>query len=363
MFGALDKATQNSALIAVAVIILFLFLSVFVAKGISAPIERISQALSQIAKGEADLRQRLPVESKDELGALASNFNAFTGQLHSIIQQVQQSCHLLRDKVQEVNKLSKQTSVELTVQRDKTIQVATAVTQMGATIEEIARNATETASAAQDASAKVAEGDTVVKETIGYIEQLATEMTTSAKVINELAQHAESIGSILSVIRGISEQTNLLALNAAIEAARAGEQGRGFAVVADEVRSLAMRTQDSTEEIQQMIEKLQNGSANAVKAIETGRLQMDKSVASSTKAGEALGAIDQSVDIIESMSTQVATATEEQNVVVNDINNNVVGISDVTASTSDAADRSLNACEALYQLTKDLDAAVCRFKV
>ncbi|NOU49684.1 methyl-accepting chemotaxis protein [Pseudoalteromonas sp. JBTF-M23] len=363
VFGALSHATKNSALIAVVVIVLFLFLSVFVARGISAPIERISQALSQIAKGEADLRQRLPVESKDELGALASNFNAFTGQLHSIIQQVQQSCHQLRDNVQEVNELSKQTSKELTVQRDKTMQVATAVTQMGATIEEIACNATETASAAQNASVKVTEGDTVVKETIGYIEQLANEMTTSAQVINELAQHTESIGSILSVIRGISEQTNLLALNAAIEAARAGEQGRGFAVVADEVRSLAMRTQKSTEEIQQMIEKLQTGSENAVKAIETGRLQMDNSVASSTKAGEALNAIDQSVDTIESMSTQVATATEQQNVVVNEINNNVVGISDVTVSTADAAQSSLVACETLYQLTQELDAVVCRFKV
>ncbi|MBD1584536.1 methyl-accepting chemotaxis protein [Pseudoalteromonas sp. S16_S37] len=363
VFGALSRATRNSVLVAVMVIVMFLFLSVFVARGISAPIERISMALSQIAAGEADLRHRLPVESKDELGALASNFNAFTGQLHSIIQQVQQSCHQLRDKVQEVNELSKQTSKELTVQRDKTIQVATAVTQMGATIEEIASNATETASAAQNASEKVTEGDTVVKETIGYIEQLANEMTTSAEVINELAQHAESIGSILSVIRGISEQTNLLALNAAIEAARAGEQGRGFAVVADEVRSLAMRTQKSTEEIQQMIEKLQSGSENAVKAIETGRLQMDKSVTSSTKAGEALGAIDQSVDIIESMSIQVATATEQQNVVVNEINSNVVGISDVTASTADAAQSSLVACEALYQLTQDLDGVVCRFKV
>ena len=203
----------------------------------------------------------------------------------------------------------------------------------------------------------------VVDDTIRYIQTLSGEMKVSGKVIYELAEHTESIGSILSVIRGISEQTNLLALNAAIEAARAGEQGRGFAVVADEVRSLAMRTQTSTEEIQNMIAKLQEGSKNAVGTIESGQIQVDKSVSASNKAGNALRSIDESVDTIKSMSIQMATATEQQNVVVHDINRNIVNISDVTLSTSESAIRSSESCDKLRTLTEELNQLVSRFKV
>ncbi|WP_199609934.1 methyl-accepting chemotaxis protein [Flocculibacter collagenilyticus] len=363
VYGELNAVTRNSIMITIIVIAIFLFLSVYVVRGISSPIVHTSNLLKQVAQGEADLRQRLPVNSKDELGALAENFNAFISQIQDIIQQVKNNCDALLVKVSEVNQLSHQTSTDLALQKDKTIQVATAVTQMGSTIQDIARSATETASSAEDASNKVAEGSGVVTDTINYIEQLSGEMSESSRVINELAEHTDAIGSVLSVIRGISEQTNLLALNAAIEAARAGEQGRGFAVVADEVRSLAMRTHTSTEEIQQMIEKLQGGSKNAVNAIEAGRSQTEKSVEASTKAGEALQAIDKSVETIQGMSIQMATATEEQSVVVEDINTNVISISDVTQTTAEAATLSSHACEELRALTEELNQVVGRFKV
>ncbi|ATC96557.1 methyl-accepting chemotaxis protein [Pseudoalteromonas tunicata] len=363
IYEELNSMTRDSALVAITIMFVFLLLSVGVAKGISAPIVHISELLKQIAEGEADLRKRLPVESQDELGHLAQNYNVFIGQLQSLIQQVLNSCQQLLNSVEEVNQLNKSTSVELAEQRDQTMQVATAVTQMGATIEEIAKNAVETANAAETATGKVHEGMGVVDDTIRYIQTLSGEMKVSGKVIYELAEHTESIGSILSVIRGISEQTNLLALNAAIEAARAGEQGRGFAVVADEVRSLAMRTQTSTEEIQNMIAKLQEGSKNAVGTIESGQIQVDKSVSASNKAGNALRSIDESVDTIKSMSIQMATATEQQNVVVHDINRNIVNISDVTLSTSESAIRSSESCDKLRTLTEELNQLVSRFKV
>ena len=363
IYEELNSMTRDSALVAITIMFVFLLLSVGVAKGISAPIVHISELLKQIAEGEADLRKRLPVESQDELGHLAQNYNVFIGQLQSLIQQVLNSCQQLLNSVEEVNQLNKSTSVELAEQRDQTMQVATAVTQMGATIEEIAKNAVETANAAETATGKVHEGMGVVDDTIRYIQTLSGEMKVSGKVIYELAEHTESIGSILSVIRGISEQTNLLALNAAIEAARAGEQGRGFAVVADEVRSLAMRTQTSTEEIQNMIAKLQEGSKNAVGTIESGQIQVDKSVSASNEAGNALRSIDESVDTIKSMSIQMATATEQQNVVVHDINRNIVNISDVTLSTSESAIRSSESCDKLRTLTEELNQLVSRFKV
>lgn len=363
VYADLNAMTRESALVAVVIMIVFLVLSLGVAKGISAPILHISELLKQIAQGEADLRKRLPVESNDELGELASNYNVFIGQLQSLIQQVLSNCQQLLSSVEEVNLLSQKTSVELAQQKDQTIQVAAAVTQMGATIEEIARNANDTATAAEGASNNVAEGMGVVDDTISYIQNLSGEMKVSGQVIFELAEHTQSIGSILSVIRGISEQTNLLALNAAIEAARAGDQGRGFAVVADEVRNLAMRTQTSTEEIQSMIEKLQEGSKNAVSTIESGQIQVEKSVSASSTAGEALKAIDLSVETIKGMSIQMATATEQQSMVVHDINRNIVSISDVTQSTSEAAHQSSESCEKLKILTEQLHQLVSRFRV
>ncbi len=363
VFSELSSMTRNSALVAIFIMVIFLFISIALAKGISAPILYISDLLKQVAEGEADLRKRLPVKSNDELGALAKNYNAFIGQLQSLIQQVLNNCELLLDSVAEVNQLSQKTSEELAQQKDQTIQVAAAVTQMGATIEEIARNATDTAASADTAANNVTEGSKVVNNTIRYINTLSGEMQNSGAVIYELAEHTQSIDAILRVISDISEQTNLLALNAAIEAARAGDQGRGFAVVADEVRSLAKRTQTSTEQIQNMIEKLQSGSKNAVTAIEAGQRHVDKSVAASQKAGAALKEIDRSVEIIQGMSIQMATATEQQNVVVHDINRNINSISDVTLSTSDSARQSSESCEKLRELTEQLNSLVSRFKV
>ena len=363
VYDALNTASRNSLLTTFFVALVFILLSVVVAKGISAPILQISKLLNEVAQGQGDLTQRLPEGSKDELGALATSFNAFISQLQLIIQQIVSNCQQLLVSVEEVNGLSQQTSADLLKQNDKTIQVATAITQMGATIEDIARNASEAAGAAEQAATKVNEGNSVVGNTISYIEKLSAEMQTSGDAINELAAHTIEIGSILSVIKGISEQTNLLALNAAIEAARAGEQGRGFAVVADEVRSLSLRTQTSTQEIQTMIQKLQEGSNSAVNTIESGKQQTELSVEASTRAGDALSAIDESVKQIKDMSFQMATATEEQSVVVNDISSNVTEINNVTNSSTKAAEQTLVACKQLRNLTEDLSQLVNKFKV
>lgn len=363
VYDALNTASRNSLLTTFFVALVFILLSVVVAKGISAPILQISRLLNEVAQGQGDLTQRLPEGSKDELGALAKSFNAFIGQLQLIIQQIVGNCQQLLVSVEEVNGLSQRTSADLLKQNDKTVQVATAITQMGATIEDIARNASDAADAAEQAAVKVNEGNSVVGNTISYIEKLSTEMQTSGDAINELATHTVEIGSILSVIKGISEQTNLLALNAAIEAARAGEQGRGFAVVADEVRSLSLRTQTSTQEIQSMIQKLQEGSNSAVNTIESGKKQTELSVEASTRAGDALVAIDSSVKLIKDMSFQMATATEEQSVVVNDISANVSEINNVTKSSTQAAEQTLTACIQLRHLTEELEQLVNKFKV
>lgn len=205
VYGALTSIMRNSIVVTLVVTLIFLFVSVALAKTISAPIVNIAGLLRNIAAGDADLRQRLPVTSNDELGVLAANFNTFIEQLQHLIQQILNNCRVLLVSVDEVNQLSSNTSSELTVQRDQAMQVATAVTQMGSTIEDIARSANETANAAEDAAAKVDEGTKVVDSTITYIEQLSADMGRSGEVINELAVHSESIGSILNVIRGISE--------------------------------------------------------------------------------------------------------------------------------------------------------------
>ena len=214
-------------------------------------------------------------------------------------------------------------------QKDEVDKVATAMTQMSATVHEVARNATEAAEAAQRADEETSKGKMVVSQAIEAIDLLANEVNEAAQVIHRLEQDSDEIGAVLDVIRGIAEQTNLLALNAAIEAARAGEQGRGFAVVADEVRTLAQRTQQSTQEIQNMIERLQSGAQDAVKAMEQGRSRAQVGVEQAAEAGTSLETIAQAVGTISDMNTQIATAAEEQSVVAEEINLNIVTISDM----------------------------------
>jgi methyl-accepting chemotaxis protein len=242
-------------------------------------------------------------------------------------------------------------------------QVATAMNQMSATVQEVARNAASAADAAQQASTQANQGKGIVTEGVSAIQSLAAEVERAAEVIHKLELDSASIGKVVDVIKGIAEQTNLLALNAAIEAARAGEQGRGFAVVADEVRTLATRTQESTQEIQQMIERLQACATDAVKVMDSGRKQAHISVEKSVAAGNALGAITSSVTAISDMNTQIASAAEEQGAVAEEINRNIVNISQVADQTVAGAQQTAASSEVLSKLAVQLQDLVAKFRV
>ena len=248
-------------------------------------------------------------------------------------------------------------------QQSETSQVVTAMNEMTATVQEVARHATEAASAANKADHASVEGKKVVLSTMNAIEALSSEVHSAANVISQLEKDSENIGTVLDVIKGIAEQTNLLALNAAIEAARAGEQGRGFAVVADEVRTLASRTQQSTQEIQAMIENLQVGAQTAVKVMDESRAKAESSVSQAAKAGGSLEDITHSVSLINDMNTQIATAAEEQSAVAEEINRNIVNISEIVDRTADGANQTSIASEELASLAAQLQQLVNQFKV
>jgi methyl-accepting chemotaxis protein len=334
---------------------------------ISAMIERnimnVVKTLDEIAKGKGDLTQRLTSKGNDEIGKLVHSFNAFIDKLHTIISQVSASTTQLSTASEEMAVISAESKLSSANQYKETEQVASAMNQMTATVHEVARNAEQAATSAYAASSETSKGHSVVEQTIGSINQLATDVEKAAEVIQQLEKDSGNIGAILDVIKGISEQTNLLALNAAIEAARAGEQGRGFAVVADEVRTLASRTQQSTQEIQEMIENLQSGTVQAVKVMESGRKQAHSSVEHAVHAGESLSTIASSVTTISEMNTQIATAAEQQTAVAEEINRNIINISDLGEHVISSSEMTASSSEELSRLSIDLQALVGQFKI
>ncbi len=330
---------------------------------VSRPLCQTVAAMEDIAEGEGDLTRRLPVRGSDEIAMLASAFNRFVEKVQGVVRQVAGSTSQLAAAAEEMSLITDETRNGVQRQRNETEQVATAMNEMTATVQEVARHAESAAGAAQQADEEANAGRQVVQGTVEAIHHLAGEVEKAADVIGHLEQDSEQIGSVLEVIRGIAEQTNLLALNAAIEAARAGEQGRGFAVVADEVRSLASRTQESTEEIQQMIEKLQAGARDAVKVMETGRSRAQESVDQAGKAGQALEGITGAVDQITTMNSQIAEAARQQGEVAEEINQNIINISQVADETATGTDQLANASADLARLSAELQSLVASFKV
>jgi methyl-accepting chemotaxis protein len=294
---------------------------------------------------------------------MATSFNQMLGKLHNSMREVSASTGQLAAAAEELSAITIETNNAIELQRSETDQVATAMNEMTATVQEVASSATTAAEAAHGADRESQGGRKVVQETMDAIDKLAQDVEGTAVIIRRLEGETENIGSVLDVIRGIAEQTNLLALNAAIEAARAGEQGRGFAVVADEVRSLASRTQTSTQEIQGMIEKLQGEARNAVRAMEQGQERAQEGVAKAASAGESLQAITTAVGSINDMNAHIASAAEEQSAVADEINRNIVNISQVADQNTENVMQTSKASEELAHLASQLQNLVARFKV
>ncbi len=334
-----------------------------VGHGIARPLKQMVAMLDDIAKGEGDLTRRLTSDRADELGSIANGFNTFLAKLQAMITQVVSSVQSVSDSSEHTADIAIRTNIGVQKQMVEIDQVATAVHEMTATAQDVARNATQAAQAASHADQSAAQGKQIVQDTSNSIGVLAVEIGKAVNVVQALAKDSENINAILTAIRGIAEQTNLLALNAAIEAARAGEQGRGFAVVADEVRNLAQKTQKATEEIQTMIQQLQQGTRDVVRVMEDSQSRTDESVQQAAKAAEALDAITQAVSVINDMNTQIASAAEEQSAVADDINRNVINIGQVAGEVAGGADESSAASAGLTKLAEQQRRLINQFKV
>nr|WP_248918700.1 methyl-accepting chemotaxis protein [Pseudomonas entomophila] len=333
------------------------------AQGIARPLKQMVAMLDDIAQGEGDLTRRLQSDRADELGAIAKGFNTFLAKLQTMISQVVSSVQKVSDSSEHTADIAIRTNQGVHKQMAEIDQVATAVHEMTATAQDVARNATQAAQAASDADRAANEGLDIVRGTSHSISALATEIGRAVTVVQDLARDSENINAILVAIRAIAEQTNLLALNAAIEAARAGEQGRGFAVVADEVRNLAQKTQQATEEIQQMIQQLQQGTQEVVRVMEQSQGKTDISVQQASRAAESLESITQAVSVINDMNTQIASAAEEQSAVAEDINRNVINIGQVAGEVAGGADESSQASAELTKLAEQQRRLINQFRV
>jgi methyl-accepting chemotaxis protein len=359
---AIAAFAGTTVLVVVGALALAVTLAWLVQGAILRPLSAIIAAMRDIAEGDSDLTKRLRAESEDELGELAHWFNAFVTRMHDAMATVSRTAAQLAEASASSSETSRKACEGAESQQNEISQVAAALNQMATTVQEVASNVAHAAENAGSADDESMHGRQVVQETMEAIRQLATDIGRASDVIERLQKDSENIGSVLDVIRGIAEQTNLLALNAAIEAARAGEQGRGFAVVADEVRTLASRTQSSTEEIHGMIERLQQGSREAVSVMAEGRQQADGSVEKAEQAATRLDAITRAVNDIRNMTTQIATASREQSEVTEEINRRIANISQVSNSTASGARENAARSEDMVRLSGEMRGLVADFR-
>lgn len=327
------------------------------------PIQNVEKAMAEIASGDGDLSQRMNVEGSDEIARLSSAFNQFVGKIHVTIEQVIITSNAVRAEMENIKSLTQGVAEFSSNQQKESEVVAAAVHEMQATSEAVSGNALEAASASNTANREVESADKTLGLTVSSIERLAHDIENASGVVHELDSDVKNIASILGVIRGIAEQTNLLALNAAIEAARAGEQGRGFAVVADEVRALASKTQDSTGEIQSMIERLEVGAKQAVGVMNESKISGEKTIVQAGTAASSLSEIRNSIGMMNEMNTQIATAASQQSQVSEEVNKNVQCIAESTMQMVEMASSAENACMALAEQCEALDSLVSQFEV
>ncbi len=333
-----------------------------ISRNVVDPLCRTARYMREIAEGDGDLSKELPVDGKDEVAMLADAFNRFVRSMRDLVSQVSESVHSVGSSAEELATTAEHTSASIKNQQLETSQIATAMTEMSSTVHEVAQNTAETAKSAETAEKQAEQGQRVVSGAVASISGLVSEVQAASEIVQRVDADTSRIGTVLDVIRGIAEQTNLLALNAAIEAARAGEQGRGFAVVADEVRSLARRTQESTEEIHDMIESLQGSVGDTVRAMETSADRAQESQEQADRVREVLQEITQSMDTISKMSAQIATAAEQQSHVAEDINKSVANISQVAEQTAADAVKTSSSSSALAGHADSLVKLVGRFK-
>lgn len=363
IYAQMRQAVWLTSLIGGAVALVSLLLVVLLARGLVRPIRQVTAALVQIGRGAGDLSHRLDDSRQDELGDLARGFNRFLDSQRALIGDVLRTTERLHHSVEQVTQVVDDTAERSGRQQEMTEMVATAVHEMGLTVQDIAQNAGQAAQASQSARDEALQAREVVQRSVKGIEGMSGEIGKAAEAVEQLANEVASIDEVLGVIRSISEQTNLLALNAAIEAARAGEMGRGFAVVADEVRTLARRTQVSTDQVQQMIQRLKDGAGTAVASMQAGQAATGSGVESSQRTGSSLGAITDQVEHISDMNHQVATATEEQSAVTEEINRTVQGISDLARQTAAQVQGCRDECQALRGLADDLARQMGGFRL
>ncbi|MCO8169190.1 methyl-accepting chemotaxis protein [Pseudomonas sp. 21LCFQ02] len=360
MLGEFRSSAITAMLVVVLAVILILGLLIRV---LMQPLHQMGSAMRDIAAGEGDLTKRLNITSQDEFGELARSFNQFVERIHTSIREVASTAAQLGDVANQVVQASNSSIGSSDEQAHRTESVAAAINELGAAAQEIARNAAQTSQKSGDASQLAGDGRQVVQQSIGAMNELSAKISESCARIESLNGKTANIGQILEVITGISQQTNLLALNAAIEAARAGEAGRGFAVVADEVRNLAHRTQDSAQQVQGMIEELQTGARDAVTTMLASQRHSESSVDITNRAGERLGSVTQRIDEINEMNQSVAAATEQQTAVVESINMDISQINSLNQQGVDNLKLTLQACNSLEQQTRRLQQLVGSFRI
>lgn len=360
-----DTNSLTSTLIIVGLVITTIFIliaSLFITKVI-APLHHVGEMLEEIATGDGDLTQRLDDRKDDEIGKLSGSYNRFVESLVAMLLQVKQTSTSLATSAHSIDSQMGHINRDVLEQQSQTEMMATAVQEMGHTVNDIASNANQAAQNANQVVNDANEGYRSVETTVDYVTTMETQIGATSEVIQQLAQEATEINSVLEVIRSISEQTNLLALNAAIEAARAGEQGRGFAVVADEVRNLAQKSHQSTAEIKTIIERLQLRSSESVDAMSTGVETAGKSKQLVISSGSKLVEITKSIQNMSDMNIQIATATEEQSSVVAEISGTVTGVAEIAHSNANYAKNAARDCEQLRQQSEMLESLVARFKI